>query len=88
TGDTDVAPLEIEDLLVRSTVTIDRGRLGSFLKGKRVIVTGGGGSIGSEICLRCAAFGAAEILVVESSEPALFQITEQLAVVAPDIKVS
>jgi O-antigen biosynthesis protein WbqV len=76
--DTELAPLEIEDLLVRSTVTIDRERLDAFLKGKRVIVTGGGGSIGSEICLRCAAFGAAELLIVESSEPALFQITEQL----------
>ncbi len=86
--DTEVAPLEIEDLLVRSTVAIDRERLGSFLKGKRVIVTGGGGSIGSEICLRCAAFGAAEILVVESSEPALFQITELLAVQGRDAVVS
>ncbi len=86
--DTDIAPLEIEDLLVRSTVAIDRERLGAFLKGKRVIVTGGGGSIGSEICLRCAAFGAAEILVVESSEPALFQITELLAVQERDTVVS
>ncbi|MCO5090406.1 nucleoside-diphosphate sugar epimerase/dehydratase [Bosea sp. (in: a-proteobacteria)] len=86
--DTEVAPLEIEDLLVRSTVAIDRDRLGSFLKGKRVIVTGGGGSIGSEICLRCAAFGAAELLVVESSEPALFQITEQLSVQAPETAVT
>ncbi|PZN99718.1 MAG: capsular biosynthesis protein [Hyphomicrobiales bacterium] len=76
--DTELAPLEIEDLLVRSTVRIDRDRLGAFLKGKRVIVTGGGGSIGSEICLRCATFGAAELLIVESSEPALFQVTEQL----------
>ncbi len=76
--DTELAPLEIEDLLVRPTVTIDRERLGSFLKGKRVLVTGGGGSIGSEICLRCAAFGAAELLIIESSEPALFQITEEL----------
>ncbi|MDX3805891.1 MAG: SDR family NAD(P)-dependent oxidoreductase, partial [Bosea sp. (in: a-proteobacteria)] len=63
-------------------------RLGTFLKGKRVIVTGGGGSIGSEICLRCATFGAAEILVVESSEPALFQITELLAVQSRDTVVS
>lgn len=86
--DTEVAPLEIEDLLVRSTVAIDRERLGAFLKGKRVIVTGGGGSIGSEICLRCAAFGAAELLIVESSEPALFQISEQLSVQAPDTAVS
>lgn len=76
--DGELAPLEIEDLLVRPTVAIDRERLSAFLQGKRVLVTGGGGSIGSEICLRCAAFGAAELLVVESSEPALFQITELL----------
>lgn len=86
--DTEVAPLEIEDLLVRSTVAIDRERLGTFLKGKRVIVTGGGGSIGSEICQRCAAFGAAELLIVESSEPALFQITELLAIQDHDTAVS
>ena len=86
--DTELAPLEIEDLLVRSTVTIDRDRLGAFLKGKRVIVTGGGGSIGSEICLRCAAFGAAELLIVESSEPALFQITEQLLAHEHGMRVS
>jgi FlaA1/EpsC-like NDP-sugar epimerase len=77
--DSELAPLEIEDLLVRPSVKIDRERLGNFLNGKRVIVTGGGGSIGSEICLRCAAFGAAELLIVESSEPALFQITEELS---------
>jgi FlaA1/EpsC-like NDP-sugar epimerase len=75
----ELAPLEIEDLLVRPSVKIDRERLEGFLKGKRVIVTGGGGSIGSEICLRCAAFGAAELLVVENSEPALFHVTEALA---------
>jgi FlaA1/EpsC-like NDP-sugar epimerase len=86
--DTELAPLEIEDLLVRSTVRIDRDRLGAFLEGKRVIVTGGGGSIGSEICLRCATFGAAELLIVESSEPALFQVTEQLIAQAHDTVVS
>ncbi|KPF70715.1 capsular biosynthesis protein [Bosea sp. AAP35] len=86
--DAELAPLEIEDLLVRSTVRIDRDRLGAFLKDKRVIVTGGGGSIGSEICLRCAAFGAAELLIVESSEPALFQVTEQLIAQAHETIVS
>ncbi|WP_439499714.1 SDR family NAD(P)-dependent oxidoreductase [Bosea sp. (in: a-proteobacteria)] len=86
--DAELAPLEIEDLLVRPSVRIDRDRLGSFLKGKRVIVTGGGGSIGSEICLRCATFGAAELLVVESSEPALFRVTEELAAHRLETRVS
>lgn len=84
----ELAPLEIEDLLVRPTISIDRDRLGGFLKDKRVIVTGGGGSIGSEICLRCAAFGAAEILVVESSEPALFHVTEALAAQGLPVRVT
>jgi O-antigen biosynthesis protein WbqV len=44
-----------------------------------VIVTGGGGSIGSEICDRVVTFGAARLLVIENSEPALYAITEALA---------
>jgi O-antigen biosynthesis protein WbqV len=77
-GEAALAPLEIEDLLLRPTVEVDRSQLQSFLSGKRVAVTGGGGSIGSEICLRCALFGAARLLVIESSEPALFHVTELL----------
>ena len=49
------------------------------MKNKAVIVTGGGGSIGSEICDRVATFGAARLLVIEHSEPALYAITELLA---------
>ncbi|KMO17640.1 SDR family NAD(P)-dependent oxidoreductase [Methylobacterium indicum] len=74
-GDTgrgaELAPIEIEDLLLRPTVAIDRPRLEHFLTGQRVVVTGGGGSIGSEICARALAFGASAVLVLESSEPAL-----------------
>ena len=49
------------------------------MKDKSVIVTGGGGSIGSEICDRVATFGAARLLVIENSEPALYAVTEALA---------
>lgn len=83
-----LAPLEIEDLLLRPTVQVDRPRLESFLAGKRVAVTGGGGSIGSEICLRCAVFGASDILVIENSEPALFHITEQLAALKQPARIA
>ncbi len=41
------------------------------MTGQRIVVTGGGGSIGSEICARAVAFGASAVLVLESSEPAL-----------------
>jgi FlaA1/EpsC-like NDP-sugar epimerase len=68
----------VEDLLLRSSVEIDYARLEALVKGKAVIVTGGGGSIGSEICDRVATFGAARLLVLEHSEPALYAVTETL----------
>ena len=86
--DAELAPLEIEDLLLRPTVEIDRPRLERFLAGKRVIVTGGGGSIGSEICARAVAFGAASVLVVENSEPALHGILNQPAILNAEAEVS
>src|SRR5262249_8076428 len=54
-------------------------RLERFVKGKSIIVTGGGGSIGGEICNRIVTFGAARLLVIENSEPALHAILETLA---------
>jgi len=68
----------VEDLLLRPSEKIDYARLEALIKGKAVIVTGGGGSIGSEICERVVAFGAARLLVIEHSEPALYAITEAL----------
>jgi FlaA1/EpsC-like NDP-sugar epimerase len=69
----------VEDLLLRPTEKIDYGRLEALVKNKAVIVTGGGGSIGSEICQRVVTFGAARLLVLENSEPALYAVTEALA---------
>jgi FlaA1/EpsC-like NDP-sugar epimerase len=68
----------VEDLLLRPSETIDHARLEALVKGKAVIVTGGGGSIGSEICHRVVTFGASRLLVIENSEPALYAITETL----------
>ena len=74
-----LAPVNVEDLLLRPSVKIDYARLESFLAGKSVVVTGGGGSIGAEICDRVIAFGAARLLIVENSEPALHAVLETLA---------
>jgi O-antigen biosynthesis protein WbqV len=80
-GDTPrLTTVAVEDLLLRPSEKIDYVRLEALIKGKSVIVTGGGGSIGSEICDRVVAFGAARLLVVENSEPALYAVTEALAV--------
>ncbi|WP_257175583.1 MULTISPECIES: nucleoside-diphosphate sugar epimerase/dehydratase [Bradyrhizobium] len=79
-GDTPrLTPVAVEDLLLRPSEAIDYARLEALINGKAVIVTGGGGSIGSEICERVVAFGAARLLIVENSEPALYAITERLA---------
>jgi FlaA1/EpsC-like NDP-sugar epimerase len=75
--DTQLAPLEIEDLLLRPTVTVDTARLERFIRGKKVLVTGGGGSIGSEICMRVAGLSASALLIVENSEPALHHVLER-----------
>ncbi|MBW7963509.1 SDR family NAD(P)-dependent oxidoreductase [Bradyrhizobium sp. BR 10261] len=79
-GDTPrLTAVAVEDLLLRPSEKIDYARLEALIRGKAVIVTGGGGSIGSEICERVVAFGAARLLILENSEPALYAITEKLA---------
>ena len=74
-----LAPVKVEDLLLRPGVKIDYRRLEGFVRGKAIIVTGGGGSIGAEICDRIVTFGAARLLVIENSEPALHAVLEVLA---------
>jgi O-antigen biosynthesis protein WbqV len=74
-----LAPVAVEDLLLRPSVKIDYRRLENFIKGKTIVVTGGGGSIGSEICDRVVNFGAGRLLVLENSESALHAVLERLA---------
>jgi O-antigen biosynthesis protein WbqV len=73
-----LSPVAVEDLLLRPSVKIDYRRLENFVSGKAIVVTGGGGSIGSEICDRIVTFGAARLLVIEHSEPALHAVMEAL----------
>src|SRR6202790_3984760 len=78
-GDTPrLTTVAVEDLLLRPSEKIDYARIEALVKGKAIIVTGGGGSIGSEICDRIVTFGAARLLVIENSEPALYAVTETL----------
>jgi O-antigen biosynthesis protein WbqV len=74
-----LAPIAVEDLLLRPSAKIDYARLESFIAGTSAVVTGGGGSIGAEICERLVAFGVARLLVIENSEPALHAVSEALA---------
>ena len=79
-----LTPVNVEDLLLRPSVKIDYRRLEHFIRGKTVVVTGGGGSIGSEVCHRVVNFGAGRLLVIENSEPALHAVLEQLAAKSSD----
>src|SRR5205085_6208428 len=67
-------PLELDDLLGRDPVTLDDAGLHGFLDGRTVLVTGAGGSIGSELCRQIARFSVARIVLFEQSEFALYTI--------------
>ena len=73
-----VAKIDVEDLLLRPSVEIDYARLEKFARGKSIVVTGGGGSIGAEICNRAVTFGAERLLIIENSEPALRAVLDVL----------
>ena len=83
-----LAPVAVEDLLLRPSVKIDYRRLEAFVSGKSIVVTGGGGSIGAEICDRVVTFGAARLLVIENSEPALHAVLEQLNAMQGEAEIS
>ncbi len=63
-----------EDLLGRETVTIDDSHVRGYLKGKRVMVTGAGGSIGAELCRQVASYGPESIALVGRGENSIFEI--------------
>lgn len=65
-------------LLHRETVNLDTPELRSFIAGKRVLVTGGGGSIGSEICRQVCKFGASVVMPLGRTEGNLFEIDREL----------
>jgi O-antigen biosynthesis protein WbqV len=84
-GVPDLAPIAIEDLLQRPQVPLDMARMAALITGARVLVTGAGGSIGAELTRQVAALAPAELLLLDSSEYALWQIDLELAETAPHI---
>ena len=70
--------LSIEDLLARHPKDLDLPLIEEFIKGKTILITGAGGSIGSEISRQCQKFGAAALTLVDNSEYNLYQIGEQI----------
>ena len=79
--------VQIEDLLGREQVQLDLAEISEFLAGKTVMVTGAGGSIGSELVRQTANFHPAQILLVERSEFALFNIERELRGSLPSLPI-
>ena len=82
-----LAPVSIDDLLGRPPRELDLRPVRDLVTGRRVVVTGAGGSIGGELCRQVAELGAAAILLVDHSELALCTITRELAASRPDLPV-
>jgi FlaA1/EpsC-like NDP-sugar epimerase len=83
-----IREVDINDLLGRQVVELDREALGRFLRGKRVLITGAGGSIGSEMCRQVCRYQPAQLLLAEQAETPLFDIENELRATSPDIPVA
>jgi FlaA1/EpsC-like NDP-sugar epimerase/lipopolysaccharide/colanic/teichoic acid biosynthesis glycosyltransferase len=80
-----IRDVEIGDLLGRDRVDLDEAAIGRFLAGKRVAITGAGGSIGSELARQVARFAPSCLLLLERAEFALFEIEKELRRTHPDV---
>ena len=82
----DIRPINIEDLLGRPQTTLDRGSMAKLIGGRRVLVTGAGGTIGAELCRQIASFGPTSIALVDNSEYQLYAIDLEIGESAPNLQ--
>ena len=82
TGDSDLAaqirPVQVEDVLGREPVEVDLRATAAYVRDQTVLVTGAGGSIGSELCRQIAKLGPQRLVLVDQGETALFEIEREL----------
>ena len=78
-GGLDVRPIAVEDLLGRPQKILDRSAVAALIGGRRVLVSGAGGTIGSELVRQVAALGPAQLILLDNSEYALYRIDLELA---------
>jgi len=82
-----IRDVDIEDLLGREPVELDTDKIGQQLRGQCVLVSGAGGSIGSEMCRQIAGFYPRRLIVLERAENNLFEIDRELRAKWPDLDV-
>lgn len=85
-GESGPRQIELEDLLGRDTVQLDVNGLSELLSGQTVLVTGAGGSIGSELCRQIARFGVATMVFVDVSEFNVYRLEQELRRAHPQMK--
>jgi UDP-N-acetyl-D-glucosamine 4,6-dehydratase len=78
TNTKELKDISVEDLLARHPKDLDKEKIESFIKNKVILITGAGGSIGSEISRQCKLFGAKKLILLDHSEFNLYKITEEL----------
>ena len=83
-----LAPVAIDDLLGRSAREVDLSSVRALVGGRRVLVTGAGGSIGSELCRQILDMGPGAMMLLDHSELALWSIAKELRVRDPDIAIT
>ena len=79
--------VQIEDLLGREPVQLEEDEMRAFLAGRRVLISGAGGSIGAEIARQVVRFGPRCLVLVERAEPALFVVEQELRALWPDLEL-
>jgi len=79
----EIQPIDVEDLLGRPRRELDRAAMQALVAGRRVLVTGAGGTIGSELCRQIAGLGPARLALVDNGEHNLYAIDLELAELAP-----
>jgi len=80
----EVKPIDVEDLLGRPQAVLDRAAMRNLVAGRRVLITGAGGSIGSELVRQISDCGPAALILLESSEFALYSIDMEIAMRHPE----
>ncbi len=83
-----IREVNLQDLLGRPPVRLQSDRIASAISGETVMVTGAGGSIGSELCRQVARFGAARIVLLEQAENPLFHLERELAPAHPEVRLT
>jgi FlaA1/EpsC-like NDP-sugar epimerase len=73
-----IRPVQVDDVLGREPVEVDFAEISAYLRDQTVLVTGAGGSIGSELCRQAARAGAARLILVDHAETSLFDIEREL----------